>query len=258
MSTTSSSNYGIKISNTIDAFGTPLDLTQPEPIRNKCDSGSDWKYTDIYYVRMTTPAGAVTIPECSVENNNLPLDPNNTHPKFPEQLLSNGLSYETCYPDELAKKNTLFTMSQKGYSNNKSISVYSIPSECTPDPSGSTNELDIKIAPGFKNSTDASGSTNEHKYKKQALCDSNNQLYDSQFQVCVSCRDTTVKPSVISNSEKSSTPVNSSVEGNISYQCKNNPIISKDNTGVMLSQTCDSGETLINGKCVITFYAKQN
>jgi hypothetical protein len=89
------------------------------------------------------------------------------------------------------------------------------------------------------------------------LCSSTNQLYDSQFRVCVSCRDPTVKPLVNSNSGKSSTPDNNSVEGNISYQCKNNPIVSKDTTGSILSQTCDSGETLINGKCVITFNAKQ-
>jgi hypothetical protein len=76
--------------------------------------------------------------------------------------------------------------------------------------------------------------------------------------MCVSCRDITVKPSININSGKSSTPVNNSITGNITYQCRNNPIISKDPRGNMISETCDSGETLINGKCVIIFNAKEN
>ena len=105
----------------------------------------------------------------------------------------------------------------------------------------STNSSDILLDPN----------------QPKPLCSTTNQMYDSQFRVCVSCRDPTVKPFVVANTGKSSTPVNNSVESNISYQCKNNPIVSKDTTGSILSQTCDSGETLTNGKCVITFNAKQ-
>ena len=91
----------------------------------------------------------------------------------------------------------------------------------------------------------------------EPLCNSNNQLYDSQFQVCVSCRDTTVKPTIESSSQSDSNYVNNSVKPNTNYQCKNNPIVLSDLSGKVLSQSCISSETLTNGKCVITFNAKQ-
>jgi len=132
--------------------------------------------------------------------------------------LPNGLSYDMCYPSKYVDE---FNKNM----NDSYTSAYSIPSGCAPGP-------------------------------PEPLCNSNNQLYDSQFQICVSCRDTTVKPTIESSSHSDSNYVNNSVKPNTNYQCKNNPIVLSDLSGKVISQSCNSSETLTNGKCVITFNAK--
>ena len=129
-----------------------------------------------------------------------------------------------------SKSGDLYSLAKIANSNGQIQKVYSMPTGCP-----------LPIPP-----------------QPEPLCNSNNQLYDSQFQVCVSCRDTTVKPTIVSSSQSDSNYVDNSVKPNTNYQCKNNPFVLSDLSGKAISQSCNSSETLTNGKCVITFNANQN
>jgi len=74
-------------------------------------------------------------------------------------------------------------------------------------------------------------------------CNPNNQIYDSNYNVCVSCRDNTILPSWNNNQ----------------YTCINNPITTYNTTGATISYTCESGEVYdpVANKCTVIFQAKK-
>jgi hypothetical protein len=220
--TQSSSKKNVPLNST----DTLLDTSKPLPKRTKCLPGSNWFYTDVQYASVSLngqPDSNMIVAECSVENDQL-VRGNMVSGKLPD-----GKSiYDACLP--YFPPFDLHTLGKaaraSGHPEFKSIPVYSMPTGCTGE-------------------------------VPKPLCDSNNQVYDSQFQVCVSCRDPNVKPTINNNTPLSTNYVNNSISGNTNYQCKNKPVLSMDSSGTVVSQTCDSGETLSNGVCIINFNATQ-
>jgi hypothetical protein len=205
---------------------TLIDITKPLPPRTKCEPGSDWFYTDIQYITILEPGrDPMTASECSVSND-IKFDNNNQPDEF---KLPNKTTIQNCLH---SKRGDLYYMMNYAKSRGQIPpggipSLYSMQTGCLPE-------------------------------LPKPLCDSNNQVYDSQFQVCVSCRDPAVKPTINNNTPSSTNYINNSISGNTNYQCKNKPILSMDLSGKVISQLCDSGETLSNGVCIINFNATQN
>jgi hypothetical protein len=219
--------------NRLNSSDTLLDLDKPLPPRTKCASGSDWFYTDIQYAKFKGPGSnsGTLISECSTLSN-IEFNHSDTHIISNGIVLPNKTISDVCMA---SKYGDLYYMINNAKSNgqiqpDEITSLYSMPTGCP-----------LPIPP-----------------QPEPLCNSNNQLYDSQFQVCVSCRDTTVKPTIVSSSQSDSNYVDNSVKPNTNYQCKNNPFVLSDLSGKAISQSCNSSETLTNGKCVITFNANQN
>lgn len=79
--------------------------------------------------------------------------------------------------------------------------------------------------------------------KIQNTCSGANQVYDSKSKSCVSCRDPTVKPSVVNSPSASS------------YTCINSSIKTFDKNNSLVSSTCDSGEVFntLTNTCSITY-----
>jgi len=208
---------------------TFLDLSKPLPPRTKCASGSDWFYTDIQYTKLKGPDGVTLISECSTLKD-IKYDHNT-----PNGIkLPNGTTSDLC---AASSQGDIYSEFKKIMSENKQSTyipyVYSMPTGCLPEPP-------------------------EPPERPKPLCDSNNQVYDSQFQICVSCRDPIVKPTINNNTPSSFNYVDNSISSNTIYQCKNKPNLSMDLSGKVISQTCDSGETLSNGVCIINFNATKN
>jgi hypothetical protein len=82
---------------------------------------------------------------------------------------------------------------------------------------------------------------------------SNNQLFDTNIEKCVSCRDLTVSPTLDPNFVRGTS-------GGY-YTCNNNPIITYDGDNKIIGRTCDSGEIISSMygeyKCTIKFFAKK-
>jgi hypothetical protein len=100
----------------------------------------------------------------------------------------------------------------------------------------------------------------------QNICNALNQVYDPQFNTCVSCSDPTTQPSRfrLSGAPDLPGPSNSINNPIYEYKCLNRPITTyKPVTLEILSHTCGNGEqiTYINNpndpRCVITFTAQQ-
>ena len=105
-------------------------------------------------------------------------------------------------------------------------------------------------------------------------CNSLNEIYDSNINTCVSCRDPASKPipqppskatvvSNITNNDKSY-KVNNANEMNITqYKCINGPIKTYDAANKLISQTCDSSEQFVidpntkTATCQISFFPKK-
>jgi hypothetical protein len=98
-----------------------------------------------------------------------------------------------------------------------------------------------------------------------------NQVYDLYVQKCISCRDPNStpimtlpsgvqptanflnsdgRPTVTNTNGRDSTPAR--------YRCENSPIKTYDQNNNILSLTCDSGEELLGGRCVINFLGNNN
>jgi hypothetical protein len=209
--------------NPLNPSDTFLDLSKPLPPRTKCAPGSEWFYTDIQYAKLQGPNGVMLISECSTLKD-IEFDHNTPN----GILLPNGTSSDLC---AASKQGDIYSKFKKFMSENKQSTyipyVYSMPTGCLPE-------------------------------RPNPLCDSNNQVYDSQFQVCVSCRDPIVKPTINNSTPSTFNYVDNSISSNTIYQCKNKPNLSMDLSGKVISKTCDSGETLSNGVCIINFNATQN
>jgi hypothetical protein len=105
-------------------------------------------------------------------------------------------------------------------------------------------------------------------------CNGLNEIYDSNINTCVSCRDPVSKPIKLSpikgnvvalttNNDRSYN-ANSANEKNIDqYKCINGPIKTYDATNKLISQTCDSSEQFVidsntkTATCVISFFPKK-
>ena len=90
------------------------------------------------------------------------------------------------------------------------------------------------------------------------VCNSNTSQLDPQFQMCVSCRDPTVKPTITKDTAKiTDTSKGGSFAPQYTYQCLNNPIKTYDKDNKIVNQTCDTGENLVNNMCQVVFNAKK-
>ena len=99
---------------------------------------------------------------------------------------------------------------------------------------GTTNIPGVTVSTGNNYST---------LVKNQNTCSGANQVFDSKSKSCVSCRDPTVKPSVINSPSASS------------YTCNNSSIKTFDKNNSLVSSTCDSGEVFntLTNTCSITY-----
>jgi hypothetical protein len=138
-----------------------------------------------------------------------------------------------------------------------------VPTGCKPLANGNVTvkaadgNVTVKAADGNV-TVKAADTANQYVTNSSLVCNSNTSQLDPQFQICVSCRDPTVKPTIAKDTGKiTDTSKGGSFAPQYTYQCMNNPIKIYDKENKIMNQTCDSGENLVNGMCQVIFNAKK-